>query len=121
MLKVWDIRAGSCLDSFPLNNQPVSLVAHPKLSLLAEAWEGSVAVLKLYIQKPVYSVYKHHLYYIRDKEVIHVNTDKKKATTVLKFAGIKNMKPIQLSYNPSEHALIINFSASGLYRFITFR
>ena len=49
-----------------------------------------------------------------------MNTEKKKTSVVLKFAGIKNLQPIGLSYNPAEHALIINFGASGIYRFQTY-
>jgi len=105
-LKVWSLRSGLCLDTFPLVDKPLSVSV--QAGLISLITNTGVSVVKLTKQRPTFTVYKHHLYLIRNNWVVHVNTEKKREKSILKLVGVKNAKPTSLSYNQSEVAILVN-------------
>ncbi|XP_023345827.1 coatomer subunit alpha [Eurytemora carolleeae] len=116
-LKVWSLRTGITLDTFPLNTQPASLVAAPNCNLMGLVHGNGLAMIKLYKHRPVHTVYKHHLYLIRENWLTHVNTERKKETKLFKILEVRNQRVQSASYNPGEHAVLVNYTRFNLSSF----
>jgi len=67
-----------------------------------------VVMFKVWKERPVMAVHMHHLYYVKEGAIRHVNVDKNKEKVVVKLDGMKECELVSMEYNPTEHGILVN-------------
>jgi len=78
------------------------------------AWgDRGVVLFKVWKERPAMAVHMHHLYYVKNGTIRHLNVDKNKEKVLVTLTGVKESQLVSLEYNPTEHGLIVNSCVKG--------
>jgi len=115
-VRTWDCDSGLCVSTEIHSRKIHSLVKHPTKLLLASlqdkdnSQDNSFIVFKLWKQRPSMTVFGHHVYFTQAGTLVHYNCDREKETVLVKIPGTRNSRVNSISYNSSQHSVIVNSS-----------
>lgn len=117
-LRVWDMSKRVGVQTFRREQDRFwILAAHPKINLLAAGHDSGMVVFKLERERPAFSSYGTSLYYIKDRYIRSYDfaTKADNPLTALRRnpSALYNQGPRNISYNPAEHAAIVQTDADG--------
>lgn len=119
-IRVWDMGKRTAVQTFRREHDRFwVLTAHPNLNLFAAGHDNGLIVFKLERERPAFSIHQNSLYYVRDKQVRHLDyqTGQDAALLSVKRLGSQFTQPRTLSFNPAERSVIVTSSAGdqGVY------
>lgn len=109
-IRVWDMGKRVAVQTFRRENDRFwVLTAHPHLNLFAAGHDSGLIVFKLERERPPFALHDHSLYYVRNKQVRHMdyNTGKDHALLSIRRLGNQYVQPRSLSFNPAERSVIV--------------
>lgn len=120
-IRVWDMGKRTAVATFRRDNDRFwVLTAHSHLNLFAAGHDNGLIVFKLDRERPAHALHQDSLFYIRDKQVRHLDytTGADHALLSVKKLGNQYVQPRSLSFNPAERSVIVtslNGDQAGVY------
>lgn len=121
-LRVWDLDKRTPVKQFKRENDRFWLVrAHPNLNLFGAAHDSGIMIFKLDRERPPTAANQNQLFFINKEKQVQM-FDYHKRITSLPYVSLKNIgKPWSsfrsMSYNPSQHSVLVNSSEKESDRF----
>lgn len=112
-LRIWDLDKRVPVKQFKRENDRFWLISsHPNINLFGAAHDSGVMIFKLDRERPCSTIHQNQLIFInKNKEV--QSFDFQKAVSSLPYMSLKNVGQIwsafrSISYNPSQHSILVN-------------
>lgn len=112
-LRVWDLDKRTPVKQFKRENDRFWLIAaHPHINLFGAAHDSGIMVFKLDRERPCSVTHQNELIFInREKQVQTFDYNKKVSS--LPYVSLKNLGQAwnsfkSISYNPSQHSILVN-------------
>lgn len=121
-LRVWDLDKRTPIKQFKRENDRFWLVrAHPNLNLFGAAHDSGIMIFKLDRERPPTAPNQNQLFFINKEKQVQM-FDYQKRITSLPFVSLKGIgKPWtsfrSMSYNPSQHSVLVNSSEKDSDRY----
>ncbi|AAS51997.1 ADR077Cp [Eremothecium gossypii ATCC 10895] len=115
-IRVWDLDKRTPVKQFKREQDRFwSIRAHPNVNLFGAAHDSGIMVFKLDRERPPVAVNQNQLYFVNKEKQVQMFDYEKKVSS-LPFVSLKNFgKPYNvfksISYNPSQHSLLVNSSS----------
>lgn len=116
-VRVWDLETHALKQTYPRQRSKPDqadrywqLCAHPRIDLLAAAYDTGSEVFKFGRERAV-AVANPVMYVGRDLQLRSATGQAVAACDFAKFDFLKDTRPVELSYNPSEQAVVATFSS----------
>ena len=112
-LRIWDLDKRVPVKQFKRENDRFWLIAsHPNINLFGAAHDSGIMIFKLDRERPCSTIYQNQLFYVNKQKLVQ-SFDFVKGITSLPYVSLKNIGQIwsafrSISYNPSQHSLLVN-------------
>ncbi|AMD20493.1 HDL251Cp [Eremothecium sinecaudum] len=121
-IRVWDLDKRTPVKRFKREHDRFWLIrAHPNINLFGAAHDSGIMVFKLDRERPPSAINQNQLYFVnKEKQVQMFDFDKKISS--LPYVSLKDVGRLynafrSISYNPSQHSILINASSKDEERF----
>ncbi|CAI4305480.1 BGN_3a_G0007250.mRNA.1.CDS.1 [Saccharomyces cerevisiae] len=121
-LRVWDLDKRTPVKQFKRENDRFWLIAaHPHINLFGAAHDSGIMVFKLDRERPCSFIHQNQLFFVNaEKQIQSFNFQKRVAS--LPYASLKGIgQPWDafrsISYNPSQHSVLVN-EANGKFALV---
>lgn len=121
-LRIWDLDKRVPVKQFKRENDRFWLIAsHPNINLFGAAHDSGVMIFKLDRERPCSTIHQNQMFYVNKEKVVH-SFDFQKGVTSLPFTSLRNVGQVwsafrSISYNPSQHSLLVN-QANDKFAFV---
>ncbi|QEU59007.1 Cop1 [Kluyveromyces lactis] len=121
-VRVWDLDKRTPIKQFKRENDRFWLVrAHPNLNLFGAAHDSGIMIFKLDRERPPTAINQNQLLFINREKQVQM-FDYHKRITSLPYLSLKNIGKTwssfrSMSYNPSQHSVLVNSSEKEANRF----
>jgi coatomer protein complex subunit alpha (xenin) len=116
-IRIWDTSKRTALQTFRRETDRFwTLTAHPELNLFAAGHDSGLIVFKLERERPPFAISMDNCYYIKDKMIRSFNFLTQQDVPLIAFRRGQvgqSFPPRTLSYNPSEHSVIVCSANDG--------
>ncbi|CCH61765.1 hypothetical protein TBLA_0F02230 [Henningerozyma blattae CBS 6284] len=112
-LRVWDLDKRTPVKQFKRENDRFWLIAaHPNINLFGAAHDSGVMIFKLDRERPPATIHQNQLFFINKSKQVQT-FDYHKNVASLPYVSLKNIGQTwnafrSVSYNPSQHSVLVN-------------
>ncbi|KAK5779414.1 coatomer subunit alpha PWA37_004288 [Arxiozyma heterogenica] len=112
-LRVWDLDKRIPVKQFKRENDRFWLIAsHPHINLFGAAHDSGIMIFKLDRERPCSTIHQNQLFYVNKSKQVQ-SFDYQKKVTSLPYVSLKGIGQTwsafrNISYNPSQHSLLVN-------------
>ncbi|SMN19888.1 similar to Saccharomyces cerevisiae YDL145C COP1 Alpha subunit of COPI vesicle coatomer complex, which surrounds transport vesicles in the early secretory pathway [Maudiozyma saulgeensis] len=112
-LRIWDLDKRVPVKQFKRENDRFWLIAsHPNINLFGAAHDSGVMIFKLDRERPCSTIYQNQLFFVNKQKLVQ-SFDFQKGVSSLPYVSLKSIGQIwsafrNISYNPSQHSLLVN-------------
>ncbi|CAB4253971.1 similar to Saccharomyces cerevisiae YDL145C COP1 Alpha subunit of COPI vesicle coatomer complex, which surrounds transport vesicles in the early secretory pathway [Maudiozyma barnettii] len=112
-LRIWDLDKRVPVKQFKRENDRFWLIAsHPNINLFGAAHDSGVMIFKLDRERPSNTIYQNQLFFVNKQKLVQ-SFDFIKGVSSLPYVSLKSIGQIwsafrSISYNPSQHSLLVN-------------
>ncbi|AET41368.1 coatomer subunit alpha Ecym_8072 [Eremothecium cymbalariae DBVPG len=121
-IRVWDLDRRTPVKQFKREQDRFWLVrAHPNINLFGAAHDSGIMIFKLDRERPPTAINQNQLYFVnKEKQVQMFDFDKKVSS--LPYLSLKNIGRSyntfkSISYNPSQHSILVNSTSKDGNKF----
>lgn len=111
-IRIWDMHRRTALQTFRREHDRFWILsAHPDLNLFAAGHDSGLLIFKLERERPAHVIHDKLLYYIKGKELRCYNFVDESDNAIISVERPGHMAlnmPRSISYNPAQHAIIVN-------------
>lgn len=121
-IRVWDLDKRTPIKRFKREQDRFWLVrAHPEINLFGAAHDSGIMIFKLDRERPPTAIVQNQLFFINNEKQVQMFDYEKKVVS-LPYVSLKNIgRPYNvfqsISYNPSQHSILVNCGSKDESRF----
>lgn len=113
-IRVWDMSKRISLHTFRREHDRYWVIAaHPTLNLFAAGHDNGMVIFKLERERPAYSIYNNHLFYVKEKLLRRLDFSTSKDVAVMTLRNAPKVPYYNMSYNPAENAVLMTTRVPG--------
>nr|CAH8870640.1 unnamed protein product [Trichobilharzia regenti] len=106
-IRIWDLAKRTCVSTIRRDSDRFWVLnAHPKLNVFAAGHDTGFVVFKLERERPAFTVYKDHMFYVKLPYLRRVDFTATKDVPVLQLREGRGLA-VSAGYNPIENAILI--------------
>ncbi|CCE63084.1 hypothetical protein TPHA_0D04500 [Tetrapisispora phaffii CBS 4417] len=112
-LRIWDLDKRVPVKQFKRENDRFWLIAaHPNINLFGAAHDSGIMIFKLDRERPAFNIYQNNLFYVNNEKQLQTFDYNNKVSS-LPYVSLKKLGETwvafrSISYNPSQHSVLVN-------------